>query len=158
MTNKAKQLSVRLETYAKYPYLIEINHEDYGTFRYANCDENIEYLGNTYLSGYFEVTPPERKDNSIGDAKLTISAIDQEWIYKLRNTQKRAIIKFLAVIVYDDDMNVEQVEPIDELDFVLTKATWDGEFAIQWDMSYDEGMGIVVPCDKATSQKVPACK
>jgi len=158
MTNKAKQLAVRMETYAKFPYLIEITHPTYGVYRYANSDENITYNGDTYLAGCFSITPPERKENSIGDAKLSISAIDQEWIYNIRNTDERAKIKFLATIVYDDAMHVEQVEPLEELEFTLTKATWDTKFAISWNMTFDEGMGLCVPCDKATANKVPASK
>lgn len=157
MTNKAKQLAVRMETYAKFPYLIKITHPVYGEFRYANCEQSVTYMNEVYEAGFFDITPPERKDNSIGDAKLTMSALDQEWIYKIRDTDERANIKFIAVIQYDDDMQIEQVESIDELDFTLTKASWDNNFLISWDMTFDEGMGIVVPCDKATSQKVPAC-
>ena len=147
---------LRMETYAKFPYLIEITHETYGTFRYANCTEDVVYDGNTYSAGYFLIDPPERKDNSIGDAKLSISAIDQEWIYKIRNTQERAHIKFLACIQYDTEMNVDYVEPIDVLEFDLTRASWDNNFMLTWDMTFDEGMAILIPCDKVTSQKVPA--
>ena len=148
-----------METYAKFPYLIEITHELYGTFRYANCDEDVVYAGETYSAGYFLIDPPERKDNSIGDAKLTISAIDQEWIAKVRSLpqdQARATIKFMAVIQYDDDMNVEYVEPIDILEFSLTRASWDNNFLLSWDMTFDSGMAILIPCDRVTSQKVPA--
>lgn len=158
MNNKSKQQILRMETYAKFPYLIEISHEEYGVFRYANSTEDITYNGNVYSSSWFEISPPERKDNSIGNASLTISSIDQFWISKIRDTDIRAKIKFIAVIEYTDDMNIECVEPMDELDFELTKSSWDGEFSISWTMEFDDGMSIVVPCDKATSQKVPACK
>lgn len=158
MDNKAKQEMLRMETYAKFPYLIEISHSEYGTFRYANCTEDITYNGNVYSSAWFEVTPPERKDNSIGDSKLIISSIDQFWINKIRDTDIRAHLKFIASIQYTNNMQVETVEAIDVLDFELKKADWDGEFSISWNMTFDDGMGIVIPCDKATSQKVPACK
>ena len=147
---------LRMETYAKFPYLIEITHETYGTFRYANCNEDVEYDGHTYEASYFLIDPPERKDNSIGDAKLSISAIDQEWIAKIRGTDDRATIKFLACIQYDTAMNVEYIEPIDELTFTLTRANWDNNFMLSWDMTFDEGMAIIIPCDRVTSQKVPA--
>lgn len=154
LSAKAKQQIMRMETYAKFPYLIEVFHEDYGTFRFANCDKDIVYNGETYFASVFSVNPPDRTDSGITDGSLVLSAIDQVWTERIRNTQKRARVKFLACIVYDEQNVIDGIETIEELDFVLTKCQWD-DTAIQWTMVFDEDMKLVIPCDVASPQKTP---
>ena len=154
LSAKAKQQIMRMETYAKFPYLIEVSHEDYGTLRFANCDKDIVYNGETYVASFFSVNPPDRTNSGITDGTLTISAIDQVWINRIRNTQKRTKLKFLACIVYDEQNQIEGIETIEELDFVLTKCQWN-DTVIQWTMVFDEDMDLVIPCDVASPQKTP---
>ncbi len=75
---------VAQRTAAKFPYLIKITHPDYpaGIF-YANASEDITYDGNIYNRATFSIQPPDRDGSKIGDATLTISAIDQVWIEKV---------------------------------------------------------------------------
>lgn len=159
MTNIAKQKLLRLETLAKFPYLIDVTYYDAEnnkiTEHYANCDDDITYNDIVYTASYFQIKPPSRTNTSISDGKLTISAIDQTWIQKIRNCQKRAKIRFLACIVYDDNNSVETIEPIDDVVFTLTKCTWN-DTTISWTMLFDDRMNLQVPCDVATIQKVPA--
>lgn len=154
LSAKAKQQIMRMETYAKFPYLIEVTHEDYGTFRFVNCDKDLVYSGKTYSASFFSINPPDRTNSGITDGTLTISAIDQTWIARIRNTQKRAKVKFIACIVYDEQNQIEGIETIEELDFVLTKCQWN-DTAIQWTMVFDEDMDLVIPCDVASPQKTP---
>lgn len=158
MNSRIKNEMMKMETFAKFPYLIEITHYlNDGTeniYRYANSDENIEFEGNVFNAGYFKITPPERSSNYISDAKLTISAVDQTWIQKIRETQKRAKVRFVAVIQYDDENGVEAVEPIEDIEFELTKANWN-ETEIQWVMEFDNLMDINVPIDEMTSLNCP---
>jgi len=102
MTNYAKQQMLRRETQARFPYLIEIHHfTESGAeniYRYANTDEDVTYNNATYTASCFSITPSEKTSSGFSDAKLTISAIDQEWIVKIRETQKRAKIIFTASI------------------------------------------------------------
>jgi hypothetical protein len=153
MTHKAEQLIARQETYAKFPFLIKITHKEFGIFRYANSDEDITYDGEVYQAAYFTVDPPDKDEGKIGDAALTISAVDQFWIEKIRDTQIAARITFMAAIVYDDGV-ISGVEPIEEMDFTLRSVNWNEE-AITWAMVFDENMAIIVPCDKATALKCP---
>lgn len=122
--------------------------------RYANCDEDIEFEGNTYQASLFSLQPPEKKQDSIGNASITISAIDQKWVERIRNTKYRAEIRFIAVIVYDEN-GTRFVENIEDYTFVLTTADWD-DVGIKWTMVFDEGFSLIMPCDTATPQKVPA--
>lgn len=156
MTPAAKYQLLRMNSHAKFPYLIEIRNDDLGVFRYANTDRDIEYQGETFQCGYFLVTPPERSESSIGDAKLTISAVDTEWISRIRTTQKRSTCKFVACIDYYDQNGNPVLEPIEENTFLLTSAQWD-DLTITWTMVFDENMGIMIPCDVANSLNFPGC-
>jgi hypothetical protein len=153
MTPKAEQLIARQETYAKFPFLIKITHETFGIFRYANSDEDIMYDDEIYQAAYFTIDPPNKDGSKMGDGQLTISAVDQFWIEKIRNTQIAAKITFIASIVYDDG-SVQGVEPIEEMNFTLRSVNWN-ETTISWAMVFDERMAIVVPCDKLTALKCP---
>lgn len=158
MTPLIQQQVVRMETQAKFPYLIEITTPDGEVYRYANSDEDIEYeengVSNTYESAYFKVTPPEKTTTGFKDARLTISAIDQFWIEKIRSTNKRSKIRFLAVIVYEENGD-KYVEPTEDVTMTLTNATWN-ETAIEWTMKYDDSMDILMPCTKMTASTYPA--
>lgn len=155
LSNLAKQKILRLETYAKFPYLITVTLPDDTVWRFVNCDEDVVYDSHTYTAGYFEITPPNRTNTEIGDGKLTISTIDQTWIEQVRNITERAKLAFVACILYNDSGSVDTIEAIDELSFELVNASWDGT-SMSFDMKYDEGMSIVLPCDTANAQKVPA--
>lgn len=149
MTNLAKQKILRMETYAKFPYLIEITrYLNDGTeeiYRYANSDEDIVFEENTYKAGWFQVNPPEKKQDGITDATLTISAIDPEenWIGKIRGTKNRARIRFVATIQYVEN-SIDYIESLDDTDFILTVANFT-DIAISWTMKFDELMEVRVP-------------
>lgn len=151
----AKYELLRMEAHAKFPFFIEIKNEDFGTFRYVNADEDKVFDGNVYTAGFFTITPPERNESSISNAKLTISAIDQTWISRIRQTQKRSSIRFCACIAYDAN-GVEIIEPMEEIEFTLTSVTWD-DVTITWDMIFDDNMNIMIPCDVAGPLNVPGC-
>lgn len=150
MTPKAKAELLKMQTQAKFPFLIKIVHEDLGTFRYANCDETITYDSEEYLPALFSIDRGARQEGSISNAQLTLSAVDQEWIVKIRSTQKRAKLYFVASIV-----NGNEVEPMAEEEYGLKIVNWD-ELSISWEMIFDETMDILIPSDVATSTKNPA--
>lgn len=161
MTALAKQNMLRMETRAKFPYLIEITREneeeEIEVYRYANCDEDIEFEDNgetkTFNASYFELKPPARTANKIENGSISISAVDQTWIEKIRTTQKPATIRFLAVIQYNNG-SVDSVEAIEDMEFILRNAKWN-EVAISFDMIFDEKMEEQIPPDTMTIQKCP---
>jgi hypothetical protein len=157
MTQYARQQMVRSQTHAQFPYLIkiiryidEINTE---YFRYVNSDEDLVYEGETYTGSTFVLDPPDKEGSKIGNAQITISAVDQFWIEKIRTTQIPPRIIFVAGIVYNNGV-ISGIEKIEQFEFTLRNAQWN-EHLISWVMSFDENMQIRVPCDRATSQKVP---
>lgn len=155
MTTDTKKKILAMDTKAETPYLIEIVNDDLGTFRYVNAKSDVVYEGNTYTAGYFRLDPPDKNESSIGNATLTMSAIDQSWIEKIRSTQKRSTLRFIAVIMYDENGD-SVIEPLEDITMTLTSATWD-DTTIQWTMIFDETMDIMVPPDIMNSETFPAC-
>jgi hypothetical protein len=157
MTNYAKQQMVRMQTHAKFPFLVKIiryiDDENKEYFRYANAEENITYDNEVYMGSLFVLDPPNEEGSKIGDAQITISSVDQLWIEKIRTTHIPPKIIFIATIVYDDGIIIG-IEKIRQYTFTLRNAQWT-DTTISWTMSYDENMRIRVPCDRASSQKVP---
>jgi hypothetical protein len=157
MSGRLEQQLARRETQAKFPFLIKVGYstggEAWEDLYYANSDSDIDYEGNTYLASVFQIDPPDKDGSKIGDAQITISAIDQLWIHRIRGTQIPARITFMAAIVYDDSGQAD-IEEIERMRFTLRGAQWN-ELSIAWTMSFDENMKINVPPDKCTAQKVP---
>ena len=158
MTNTVKDKLTQSEIQASFPYLIEVwkssDTEKEDVLRYVNSTEDKEFEGHTFTAAYFKLTPPEKTEAGIKDARITISSIDQSWIERIREADERYKIRFIAVIVYDDDGN-EFIEALDDITFVLTNATWN-ETSIQWTMKFDEGLEINMPCQKMTQFICPA--
>lgn len=149
LTKTAQAEMLKMETYAKFPFLIEITrYTNDGTeeiYRYVNADKDVVFENNTYNAGYFSITPPEKNNDSFSDAKLTLSAIDQEWIEKIRETKKRPKIRFVASISYEDN-GEEVIEAIEDEEFLLTNAVWQDD-VITWTMKFDENMDIKFPLE-----------
>lgn len=157
LSNKSKKEILRMETSASFPYLLEIEHEDYGIFRYANVTnkDGVTFEGNVYESASFTITPPEHTQDGYTDATLSLSCIDQEWIMKVRNTNKRAKARFVASIVRIDDGNIV-VEAIDDFTFELSEVSWT-DAVMTWKMIFADPFDIQVPVDVANSENCPGC-
>lgn len=153
----AKQQMLRMETQAMFPYLVEItvpNDTENEIYRYANTSEDVIFEDNTYTASCFKITPPEKTESTIKDAKITISAIDNFWIEKIRETSTRCSIRFVAIIQYEKD-NSKYIEKIDDINFMLTNASWT-ESTIEWTMKFDDRLDVKVPCQKLSSFICPA--
>lgn len=161
MTNLVQSKLVKTDIQASFPYLIEIWKKNDTSrnvcYRYVNSDSDKTFEGNVFTAAYFKVTPPERTDSGVKDAKIIMSSIDQEWIEKIRNTDPdsdRYSIRFVAVIDYNDS-DKEYIEALDDITFTLTNASWN-ESTIEWTMKFDEWLDIKLPCQKFTQFVAPA--
>lgn len=158
LSKKAQKEMLKMETYAKFPFLIEItrfsDNDDIEIYRYVNADKDVEFDGNVYNACYFVISPPEKTTESFSDAKLTLSALDYEWIEKIRTTKRRAKIRFVASIVYEEN-NIEHIEPIEDEEFMLTNVNWQDD-TIQWTMKFDENMDIKFPLEIVDIRICPA--
>lgn len=160
LSAKAKQKISRLECFAMFPYLIEVTLASGTVYRYANCDKDINYNDNgtlkTFLAGWFDIDRPEEKENEISNGTLTVSSIDDTFKSVIRTEGKRATIRFVATILYDDNNSIETIEPIEDREFTLTDASWN-DTSISWTMVFDVINDVTIPCDEATSVKCPMC-
>ena len=156
MNSNVKSMLVRNEIPASFPFLIEVwkPSAPSNIERYVNALEDKVYENHTFTASSFAVQPPEKNESGVKDATITISTIDQTWIEKVRTSNERYKIRFLAVIDYDDD-GTETIEPMDDITFSLTNATWQ-ETTIQFTMKFDDGMEINVPCQKLDQFVCPA--
>ena len=151
--NYVKQQISRTQTQASFPYLIEISHEDLGIFRYVNMDRVLTWEGNEDQPACFSIQPPQYSSKGISSAQLTITAIDQEWIIRIRETSKRASIRFIAAFV-DTKEDGLQIEPLEDMYFTLTKANWT-EISITWEMETKTVLQTQVPIQTADACSCP---
>ena len=143
-----------METQAMFPYLIEITTPDEQVYRYCNCDEDISFEGHTFEASYFKLTPPEITETAIKDATITMSAMDELWIERIRTYHERSKIRFVAMIKYDEN-NPPYSEVINDITMILTNATWNTS-TIQWTMKFDDWMEINMPVTKINEFTCPA--
>ena len=156
MNPNIQNLLVQNDVPASFPFLIEVwlPSQPSNKERYVKASEDKTFEGHTFTASSFTVQPPEKNESGVKDATITISVIDQLWIEKIRTTQQRYKIRFVAVIDYDDD-GTEEIEALDDITFNLTNATW-AESTVQFTMKFDEGMNINVPCQKLDQFVAPA--
>jgi hypothetical protein len=139
----------------EFPYLIQVSQSGYSKMFFANSSDNITFDGNIYNAASFSIQPPSLDGDKVGNATLTISAIDQYWIQRIRETQMPAELQFTAVIVYDES-GIAGIEKLEENSFTLRAARWD-ETSISWEMSFDERQGYIITSAKCTPQIAPGC-
>jgi hypothetical protein len=151
---KAQKLIAAQRSEADPKCLIKITHP-FADMYFANTAENITYKGVIYNAASFSVKPPDIDGARYGNATLTISAIDQFWIERIRSTQIPAKLQFIAAIVWDE-ANVMGIEALEENSFTLRAASWD-ELSISWELSFDERMNYIITSIKCTSIIAPGC-
>jgi hypothetical protein len=155
MTNYVKRELARSNTQAQVPLLIKITHEALDDSYYANSDQDILYEGQPYVGSVFSIDPPNKDMATVSNGRITISAIDQQWIQTIRSTQKPATLHFIAAIMYDKAGN-QYLEKLEENAFTLRSAGWN-EIAISFDMIFDENMTILLPAEDCDPFTCPGC-
>ena len=154
MRPKSQQQIVRMETYAKFPYLVEVTLPDNSILRYANSDTDIVFEGNTFEGAYFKITPPEKTETGFKDAHISFSVLDNSWIERIRSFDKASLIRFVAIIDYND--NGQRVcESLQDITFKLGNANW-GDHLIEFTMKFDEKINVNVPVLQINEFTCPA--
>lgn len=152
MTERALSEVVKMESRAKFPYLIDIKYNGHNYY-FVNADTNVTFNGHTYLASWFNLTPSEKNQNGFSDARITISSVDGVWIQRIRESNEKAKVTFTATIQYLDDGSFV-VEPIESMEFVLQNAKWN-RTTIEWTLKFDELMDLKV-CKKVDGVICPA--
>jgi len=155
LSARAQKQIAEQKKHATFPYLIQVIQQNYPDMFFVNGSDNVSYRGDIYNAASFSIQPPEVEGAKIGNATLTISAVDQYWIQRIRETQIPAELRFIAVMV-DDENGASGIEALEENSFTLRAAQWD-EAVISWEMSFDERQGYIITSVKCTPQVAPGC-
>lgn len=155
LSNKAKSEMLKMETRAKFPYLIEIQAANGNIYRYANTDEDVTFDENVYSACFFTITPPSIEESSIGNGTISFSSIDQLAINIIRSQSEHLKIRFVGAIVYNNKADIETIEAVEDSEFKLSNVTWD-ELKVSGTLVFDDWMDIKIPCDVSNSQNCPA--
>ena len=128
--------------------------QEYGHLRLINCPTPVRYNGHKYLPAYFAASLPEEDGQKVGNASLTISAIDQRIIQIIRSitTQPKCVIESLFAKMNDDTFVFRK---LNKYEFVMDSVSWD-DVSAKWELIFDPVAQINVPRDKGSSIRCPA--
>jgi len=156
LSAKLQKILAAQRTSAMFPCLIKITHPNYAAMYFANSSMNIIYNNNIYNSASFSIDPPEREGAKIGSATLTMSAVDQFWIQRIREINTPAKLQFIASIIFDEANGSTGIEPLEENDFTCRAANWN-ELSITWDLVFDERQKNIITSMRCIPLNVPGC-
>lgn len=130
--------------------------------RVINDSNPVIYKNKKYLPCKFNYTPPEENGKTIGQASITISAIDTRVVQMLRSCQVESEITVVAVfakktIVTESgvDRTTYKFYPLDELKSKMESANYSRTTA-QLNFVYKDVLKLNVPRNIATRDKIPS--
>jgi hypothetical protein len=155
------------------PVLLEIFNPDIkwkdGSLEQENMylrvidDSNpVMYKGKKYLSAKFEYTPPDEDGKTVGNASITLSAIDSRVVQMLRSielqcdvTVMAAFAKITKVTETGEEKVTYRFYPLDQLKARMPSASYNRTTA-QLSLTYKDALKLNVPRDIATKDKLPS--
>ncbi len=122
----------------------------------------VIYKGKKYLPCKFNYTPPEENGKNIGQASITLSAIDTRIVELLRSCQLECEVTVVAAFAKKVTVNENNEErttyrfyPLDELKAKMQTASYSRTTA-QLNLVYNDVLKLNVPRNIATKDKLPA--
>lgn len=151
------------------PVLLEIFNPDIkwndGSLEQENMylrvidDSNpVVYKGKKYLPARFEFTPPEENGKTIGQASITLSAIDSRVVQLLRSIDLQCDVTVMAMfakLVNQQGSITYQFVPLDNLKSRMPSASYN-KVTAQLNLVYKDVLKLNVPRDKATKNQLPS--
>ena len=130
---------------------LTITHPDLASPIYVvNNTQAIIRGGHTYLPFAFKVDLPTDKDGSIGNAKLTIDAVDLSIITAIRSISSRASVGIVIALAGSPDATPEcNLGTFSWKNLIYNRTTVSG------DLSYDDILDTLIPNDTFTPIYVP---
>ena len=146
------------------PVLLEIYNPDIkwkdGTLEQDNMylrvisDTNaVMYKGKKYLPCKFSYTPPEEDGKSVGQASITISAVDSRVVQMLRSIELQCEVKVMAMFAKRGTET--RFYPIEYIRSKLPSATYN-RLTAQLTLSYKDVLKLNVPRHIATKDQLPS--
>jgi hypothetical protein len=130
--------------------------------RVIDDSNTVVYKGKKYLPCKFNYTPPEENGKTIGQASITISALDTRIVEVLRSVQEEcqvsvvaAFAKKVTVTQSGQETTTYKFYPLDELQAKMQSATYSRTTA-QLNLVYKDVLKLNVPRNIATKDKLPA--
>lgn len=122
-------------------------------FRIISDTNAVTYRGKRYLPCKFEFTMPEENGQKIGNASISISAIDTRVTQILRSIDMPCEVTISAYFAKKD--NVIKFFPLDSLKTSLPSATYNRTVAT-FNLVFKDVMQLNIPADVATSDRLPS--
>lgn len=131
--------------------------------RFINSDIKVKYKGNTYLPCVFEYQMPESDGSKIGNASITISALDGRVRRLLRSIKLPSTFKIIATyakIKKDDDTGNFYYYAFQELNSISCKmlTASSNKSTASFNLYFDRSLSVNVPTVVATKDKVPSTR
>lgn len=151
------------------PVLLEIYNPDIkwndGSVEQENMylrvidDSNpVVYKGKKYLPASFEFTPPEEDGKTVGQASITLSAIDSRVVQMLRSIELQCEVTVMAAfakLVSENGKTTFRFYPLDQIKTRMPSATYNRTTA-QLSLVYKNALKLNIPRDKATKNQLPS--
>ena len=118
----------------------------------------VVYKGKKYIPAKFEFTPPEENGKTIGQASITISAMDSRIVQMLRSVELLCEVRIMAMFVKvttQDNKVTYKFFPIDNLKTTMPNASYNSTTA-QLNLVFKDVLKLNVPRDKATKNQLPS--
>lgn len=140
----------------------QVYKQDNAHFRFICDDNTVVYQGKTYLPCSFEYVPPESDGSKIGNASVSITALDhrvRELLRKIRTTSEFSIVAMFVKINKDPNEKkfVYKYKEIKSAKFKMSVANLNTTTAT-FNLAFDRALSQSIPYDTATSERVPSTK
>lgn len=130
--------------------------------RVINDSNGVVYKGKKYVPAAFSFVPPEEDGSKIGQATITLSAIDSRVVQMLRSVELQSEVTVVAAFAKKTVVQENGKEkttfmfyPLDSLKAKMTSANYNRTTA-QLTLVYKDVLKLNVPRDVATKDQLPS--
>ena len=140
----------------------EVYKQDNCYLRLISDDNKVKYNNKVWLPSSFEFTPPDTDGSKIGNASVSISALDPRVRYLLRSIKLPSEMKIVAMyskrtLVPETGKFIYQFIKTDMASFTMTTASANNTSAT-FNLSFDRALNQNIPFDVAVQDRVPATR
>lgn len=118
----------------------------------------VIYQGKKYIPARFDFTPPEETGKTIGNASITLSAIDSRVVQMLRSIELQCQVTVMAMFAKkttSSGSTTYMFYPLDHLRTKMDSANYNRVTA-QLNLVFKDVLKLNVPRDKATKNQLPS--
>lgn len=126
--------------------------------RLINDPTRVVYNKHTYLPAHFVFNPPSEDGKKIGNASITVSAIDKRIIQVIRSINDIPPVLTIEAFFAKKKTTTNELFIFSKLysyEFSMISAQWDSVTA-KWELVFDTTMQTNVPMDTANPLRCPA--